>query len=277
MNKDESHLDPRLAAACRRALDDPDARVADLAEAAGMSRGHFQRAFHAAIGISPGAFLRSGKRARLEQALDAGKSVTEAIHAAGYGSTSRAHQAVDEGLGMAPSTFARGGAGERIEYGIAACSLGRVLVAATGRGLCAVLLGDDDGALQRSLAQRFPAADCARGSKAFLDTLNAVVALIEHPTAPPDLPLSIHGTAFQRRAWAALQKIPAGEVVTYAELARRMGHPGSHRAVAQACGANPLAVVIPCHRVVRSDGGLGGYRWGLERKRALLAREGSVT
>ncbi|MBY6205079.1 methylated-DNA--[protein]-cysteine S-methyltransferase [Halomonas denitrificans] len=270
-------LDPRLLAACRRALDDPDARVSDLAAAVGMSTGHFQRAFRQSVGLPPGEFLRARRLARFVDALEAGLSVTDAVHAAGYGSTSRAHQAAGEGLGMTPSRARAGGHGERIEFGTAACALGRVLVAATGRGLCAVQLGDDDQALRGDLARRFPRAEIVPGSPAFQHTLERVVALIESPASCPDLPLDVHGTAFQRRAWKALQQIPAGSTITYAELADRMGHPGAHRAAASACGANPLAVVVPCHRVVRSDGGPGGYRWGLARKQALLDAERRTT
>ena len=270
-------LDPRLLAACRRALDDTGARVADLAFAAGMSTGHFQRAFKQALGVTPGEFLRAGRLERFRTALENTGSVTEAIHAAGFGSTSRAHQASGEGLGMSPGRARSGGAGERIEHAIAPCRLGRVLVAATPRGLCAVLLGDCDDELRAELRDRLPNADLREAGDAFRRTLSAVTALIDTPgSPPPDLPLDIAGTAFQRRAWKALQQIPAGETITYAELARRMGHPNAHRAAAAACGANPLAVVIPCHRVVRADGGLGGYRWGLDRKRSLLDGERST-
>ncbi len=309
-------LDPRLLTACRRALDDPDARVGDLAASAGMSVGHFQRAFRDAVGVPPGEFLRTGRLNRFVEALGSGQSVTAAVHAAGYGSTSRAHQAVDEGLGMTPSRARAGGAGERIEFGTAACTLGRVLVAATRRGLCAVLLGDDGEDLRAELERRFARASIGPGSEAFQRTLDRVVEIIQHPARgakrspgtqsdprfanqaanqaadqgehqgdgrpddridhQPDLPLDVRGTAFQRRAWKALQQIPAGTTVTYAELAARMGHPGAHRAAASACGANPLAVVVPCHRVVRTDGGLGGYRWGLARKRALLDAESTA-
>ena len=270
-------LDPRLLTACRRALDGPDTRVADLAAAAGMSAGHFQRAFKQALGVTPGEFLRARRLERFRAALQDTGSVTEAVHAAGYGSTSRAHQAADEGLGMAPSRARQGGAGARIDYATSGCSLGRVLVAATSRGLCAVLLGDDDRALEADLRARFPNAALEPGGPAFRATLRRIAGLIDVPADPPaDLPLDIAGTAFQRRAWKALQQIPAGRTVTYAELAHRMGHGNAHRAAAAACGANPLAVVIPCHRVVRADGGLGGYRWGLERKRALLEGERSA-
>lgn len=268
-------LDPRLLTACRRTLADPEARVGDLARTAGMSPGHFQRAFKQAVGIPPGEFLRAGRLNRFVRALESGRRVTEAVHAAGFGSTSRAHQAVDEGLGMPPSKMRGGGRGEWIEFSTAPCTLGRVLVAATPRGLCAVLLGDRDQELVEALRQRFPKARVRRGEGEFRQTLAAVVELIDHPAANlrPDLPLEVTGTAFQRRAWKALQQIPSGETITYAELARRMGHPDAHRAAASACGANPLAVIVPCHRVVRADGGLGGYRWGLERKQRLLDAE----
>ena len=175
---------------------------------------------------------------------------------------------------MNPSAFRKGGAGERIAFAIDSCALGRVLVAATGRGICAILLGDDEETLRRDLAARFPKAEIVGGDAAFAATVAAVVRLVEAPEAAFDLPLDIGGTAFQQRVWQALRRIPAGTTATYADIARAIGAPAAVRAVAMACGANALAVAIPCHRVVRSDGALSGYRWGTARKAALLAREG---
>lgn len=267
--------DQRLAAALRSAAKvDFDVDVSQLAGLAGFSPGHFQRLFKRAFGISPGRFLRHERIERFGALLRAGRGVTEAYLEAGFGSSSRAHQAARDGLGMAPSKLARGAAGETIHFGTAPCRLGRVLVAATGRGLCAVLLGDTRAELTTELAQRFPRARQQSGDPAFAGTLDAVVALIDRGRQPAaELPLDLHGTVFQRKVWAALQQIPAGRTLTYGELARRVGLPGGARAVARACGANPAAVVVPCHRVVAADGGLGGYRWGVERKQALLQRE----
>src|SRR5699024_4038530 len=211
---------------------------------------------------------------RFAELLRSGRSVTEAAHEAGFGSSSRAHQAARDGLGMSPSRLARGGQGLLIHHGIADCRLGRVLVAATERGLCAVLLGDHEDDLLADLRRRFPRAELRAGSGRFQSTLDRVVSLIDQAAErPPSLPLDLYGTVFQKRVWDALQDIPPGRTTTYGELAQRVGLPGGARAVAQACGANPVSVVVPCHRVVDADGGLGGYRWGMERKRALLAQE----
>jgi len=248
--------------------------VADLAERAGYSQGHFQRVFRRHLGISPGRFLRHARIDRFARLLRQGMSVTDAAVEAGFGSSSRAHQAARDGLGMAPSKLLRGAQGETIHSATTGCRLGRVLVAATVGGLCAVLLGDSDEALEAELARRFPLAERCRGNRDFTAVLDTVVRLIDHGREPAEtLPLDLRGTVFQRKVWAALQQIPAGRTVTYGELARQVGLPGGARAVARACGANPAAVIVPCHRVIAADGGLGGYRWGIERKRALLEKE----
>lgn len=263
----------RIESACRAALH-ADATVARMTEASGWSPGYFQRKFRQVLGISPGQFLRSGRLQRFDELLRQGQSVTDALYAAGYGSSSRSHQAADEGLGMTPLEYRRGGSGARADYALADCSLGRVLVAATQRGLCAVLLGRDDVELIEELRSRLPKAELNPAGPDFQATLDQVIMLLDHalPT-PPDLPLDLIGTAFQRRVWQALQQIPSGRTMTYAELAEAIGRPTAHRAVATACGANPLAVIVPCHRIVRSDGGLGGYRWGLDIKQQLIRRE----
>lgn len=265
----------RLAAALRTAAgDDFDIDVAGLANLAGYSPGHFQRLFRRRFGISPGRFLRHARIDRFAELLRSGLSVTEAAIEAGFGSSSRAHQAARDGLGMQPSRLAQGAAGEIIRFGTAGCHLGRILVAATERGLCAVLLGESDAELESELANRFPRADRRMGDSSFLQTLESVVTLVDQGRKPAGaLTLDLRGTVFQRKVWAALQQIPAGRTMTYGELARQVGLPGGARAVAQACGANPAAVIVPCHRVVAADGGLGGYRWGVERKRALLKLE----
>lgn len=277
MDKPAASIDAkqRLVRACRLAEQcDGAVSVGQMAEEAGYSLGHFQRLFRRFVGIAPGEFIRSRRTERFSELLRSGLNVTEAALEAGFSSSSRSHQAAGEGLGMPPSKYRHGGAGEKIGYATGPCSLGQVLVAATGRGLCAVLLGNDPGTLVTELGRRFPAALIEPGNRDFRRTLKRVIALIDRPrTGAVDLPLDLRGTAFQRRVWAALEKIPAGERITYGELARRMGAPDSARAVAAACGANPLAVVIPCHRVVRADGGPGGYRWGIDRKKELLRRE----
>ncbi|WP_181918213.1 methylated-DNA--[protein]-cysteine S-methyltransferase [Wenzhouxiangella sp. 15181] len=264
-----------LARALRTAAEgDFDIDVAGLAGLAGYSSGHFQRLFRHHFGISPGRFLRHSRIDRFAQLLRSGHGVTHAAAEAGFGSSSRAHQAAQDGLGMKPSKLGSGAEGETIRFATAGCRLGRVLVAATAKGLCAVLLGESDEEIELELARRFPQADRRSGDSAFVETLDQVVKLIDRGRQPSEaLPLDLRGTVFQRKVWAALQQIPAGETLTYGELARRVGLPGSARAVAQACGANPAAVVVPCHRVVAADGGLGGYRWGIEKKQALLERE----
>lgn len=264
-----------MARALRTAAEDNfDIDVAGLAELAGYSAGHFQRLFRRHFGIPPGRFLRHSRIDRFAQLLRAGRSVTDAAVEVGFGSSSRAHQAARDGLGMNPSKLGHGAEGETIRFGTAGCRLGRVLVAATARGLCAVLMGESDEELESELARRFPRADRRSGGKAFAEALDPIVKLIDLGRQPTEaLPLDLHGTMFQRKVWTALQQIPAGSTLTYGELARRVDLPGGARAVAQACGANPAAVVVPCHRVVAADGGLGGYRWGVERKRALLAQE----
>lgn len=200
--------------------------------------------------------------------------MTEGLYAAGFGSSGRFYEASDRALGMKPTTLQKGGKAMRIEFAVGESTLGSVLVARSERGVCAILLGDDPAALAQDLERRFPAAALVAGDVAFAALVARVVCLVEAPGTAPDLPLDVRGTAFQQRVWEALRRIPAGSTATYTELAEVLHSPKSVRAVAQACAANPLAVVVPCHRVVRSDGGLAGYRWGLERKRALLAREG---
>jgi AraC family transcriptional regulator of adaptative response/methylated-DNA-[protein]-cysteine methyltransferase len=265
----------RLHHALRAAADaDFAGGVARMAELAGYSPGHFQRAFRRHFGISPGRFLRHERIDRFAALLRQGLPVTDAAIEAGFGSSSRAFEAARDGLGMAPSRLARGGDGETIHYGTAACRLGRVLVASTPRGICAILLGDLDATLRADLEKRFPRASLEKGGESFQSTLDRVIGLIDHSDDPREpLPLDLRGTVFQRKVWDALQDIPPGRTTTYGELARRVGLPGGARAVAQACGANPAAVIVPCHRVVAANGGLGGYRWGVERKQMLLEGE----
>ncbi|MGU3538814.1 bifunctional DNA-binding transcriptional regulator/O6-methylguanine-DNA methyltransferase Ada [Methylobacterium sp. A54F] len=244
-----------------------------LARAAGFSPAHFHRTFRAATGVTPRAYAAAHRAGRVAEALQTEATVTRALYAAGFNAPSRFYAAAPERLGMDPSTYRRGGPGTRIRFAVAESSLGALLVAATERGVCAILLGDDPDALVRDLQDRFPRAELMGGDAAFEGWVAQVVGFVEAPRRGLDLPLDIGGTAFQQRVWAALRAIPVGTTATYTDVARAIGEPASVRAVAQACGANRLAVAIPCHRVVRSDGSLSGYRWGVARKRALLDRE----
>ena len=199
--------------------------------------------------------------------------MTEAIYAAGYGSPARFYERSNERLGMTPTAYRKGGKGEEIRFAVGECSLGSILVAATERGVCAISLGDDPESLCHELERRFPEATLVGGDPTFETLVATAVGLVENPRSGARLPLDVRGTAFQERVWRALSQLPAGRTTTYSELARSLGAPASIRAVARACALNPIAIAIPCHRVVRTDGGLAGYRWGIERKCALLARE----
>ncbi len=275
---DESPADRRrdvVAEACRAiaaAAEPPD--LAALAAPAGMSRFHFHRVFKQATGVTPKAFAAAERGRRVREGLAAGATVADAAAGAGFRSGGRFYAAAPVALGMAPAAYRDGGTGEAIRFAVGESSLGAVLVAATAKGVCAVFLGDDPDALARALQDRFPRADLRAADPAFDAWVAKVVALVEKPAGTLDLPLDLRGTAFQVRVWEALTRIPAGATATYTEVAERIGRPTAARAVAQACGANPVAVAIPCHRVVRTDESLSGYRWGIERKAALLAREG---
>jgi AraC family transcriptional regulator of adaptative response/methylated-DNA-[protein]-cysteine methyltransferase len=263
-----------IARACRLIEEAEEMPALDaLAAAAGLSRFHFHRVFKAATGLTPAAYGAARRARRVADALPAAGSVTEALYDAGYGSASRFYAGATRRLGMAPSTYRKGGEGEEIRFAVGQCSLGAILVAATATGVCAITMGDDPQALVRDLQDRFPRATLVGGDAAFEATVAAVVGLVEDPRGRHDIPLDVRGTAFQERVWRALREIPPGRTASYTEIAGRIGHPAAVRAVARACGANPAAVAIPCHRVVRTDGALSGYRWGVERKRALLERE----
>ncbi len=271
--------EPVHAAAVARACRMIEAReeapaLGELAQAAGLSPHHFQRVFRRIVGISPKAYGKAVRAERVRSALPAGATVTEAIYEAGYQSNSRFYDEASGILGMTPARFRSGGAGMRIQYAVEDCWLGRALVAATEKGVCAILLGDEAGALVQELGRRFPRAERVPGTGAFTALVARVLAAIEQPEQGRDLPLDVQGTAFQKRVWDALRRIPAGTTASYAEVADRIGSPQAVRAVAGACAANHLAVVVPCHRVRRSDGDLSGYRWGVARKRRLLEREG---
>ena len=244
-----------------------------LARDAGLSRFHFHRLFKAELGVTPKAYAAARRAARTADALGAAATVTEAIYDGGFGSSGRFYAGASARLGMTPSARRRGGTGETLRFAVGQCSLGAVLVAATAKGVAAITLGDDPDALVQDLQHRFPAAELVGGDPGFEATVAAVVGFVEAPRAGLDLPLDIRGTAFQERVWQVLGSIPAGATLSYAEVAERMGSPRAVRAVAGACAANAIAVAIPCHRVVRTGGDLSGYRWGVARKRALLARE----
>nr|WP_245276379.1 bifunctional DNA-binding transcriptional regulator/O6-methylguanine-DNA methyltransferase Ada [Methylocapsa aurea] len=245
-----------------------------LARKAGLSPFHLHRIFTSATGVTPRAYAIAcrAKRVRDELARP-GATVTEAIYAAGFNSNSRFYEASNQVLGMTPTAYRAGGAGAEIRFAVGECALGSILVARSARGVCAILMGDDADALARDLQDRFPRARLTGGDAGFEDLVAKVVGFVEAPSLGLDLPLDLRGTAFQQRVWRALQEIPAGSTASYAAIAKRIGSPKSVRAVANACAANALAVAIPCHRVVRTDGALSGYRWGVERKRALLDRE----
>ena len=252
---------------------DPVPSLEQLARHAGMSSWHFLRVFKAVAGVTPRAYAAAHRARRLRDQLDQGGTVTDAIYDAGYHSSSRFYAQADAVLGMTPSRYRAGGADTVIRFAIGECSLGAILVAASSRGVCAILLGDDPDALARDLQDRFPRADLIGADADFERIVARVVATVEAPGLGLDLPLDVRGTAFQQRVWQALRDIPAGDTASYAQVAQRIGMPKAARAVAQACAANALAVAIPCHRVVRNDGNLAGYRWGVERKRTLLDRE----
>jgi AraC family transcriptional regulator, regulatory protein of adaptative response / methylated-DNA-[protein]-cysteine methyltransferase len=260
-----------------RAIDEADDAVPTLDELAGLvdlSSFHAHRLFKEVTGLTPKAYAAARRGQRVRRALPARPTVTDAIYDAGFNSSARFYEKSTELLGMTPTQYKAGARELPIRFAIAQCSLGAILVAATSRGVCAILFGDDPEELAHDLERRFPRAELIGADAAFEELVARVISLVEAPAgAAVDLSLDIRGTAFQERVWKALSKIPAGATATYAQIAAAIGAPSATRAVAQACGANSLAVAIPCHRVVRTDGSLSGYRWGVERKQMLLERE----
>lgn len=245
-----------------------------MASRAGMSPSHFHRLFKTITGVTPRAYAAAHRAKRVQEALaEPGTTVTEAIYGAGFNSSGRFYETSNTVLGMPPATYRDGGKNTKIHFAIGECSLGSILVARSKKGVCAIFMGDDPDALARDLQDRFPHARLIGDDAGFEALVAKVVGFIEAPALGLDLPLDVRGTVFQQRVWQALQEIPAGSTVSYAEIAKRIGAPKSVRAVASACAANAIAVAIPCHRVVRRDGALSGYRWGVARKRALLERE----
>jgi AraC family transcriptional regulator of adaptative response/methylated-DNA-[protein]-cysteine methyltransferase len=247
--------------------------LAALAGAAGLSRFHFHRVFKTITGLTPKGYAAAHRAQRVRAELARSKSVTDAIYDAGFNSSGRFYASASALLGMTPSDFRAGGESAVIRFAVGECSLGSILVAATERGVCSILLGDDPDGLARDLQDRFPRARLVGGDLDFERLVAKVVGFVEAPALGLDLPLDVRGTAFQQRVWQALREIPAGRTSTYTKIAARIGAPRAVRAVARACASNAIAVAIPCHRVVRRDGTLSGYRWGVERKRRLLERE----
>jgi AraC family transcriptional regulator of adaptative response/methylated-DNA-[protein]-cysteine methyltransferase len=258
-----------------------DARITleVLSERAGLSPYHLQRKFKELVGLTPAQYIRARKSERLKGELKRGETVSRATFGAGYGSSSRVYGDSDARLGMTPATYRRGGAGMEIGYVTARTSLGTLLVAATDRGVCAVTLGDDAKSLEAALEQEYPAATRTRvtdSSGSLGNWVEKIIAVVEGESARAETPVDVQASAFQWKVWQELQKIPFGETRTYTEIAEAIGSPRAARAVASACATNPVSVVIPCHRVVRRGGGLGGYRWGIERKRLLVEKEQSA-
>ena len=263
--------DEEAVALAIRALRDSEGAIplAELAQSTGYSPSHFQRVFKRAVGLSPAAYSRALRMERAAEALSTGESVTEAVYEAGFGASSRFYEASKGRLGMAPSAWANGGRGVTIHWAVVDTSLGSMLVAASDKGVCRLSFAEGRG----DLAQRFPNAELVEGGEAFSGLLSDVIAAVEQPGDSREIPLDVQGTAFQEAVWRELRKIPSGETRTYGEIAAAIGKPGAVRAAGSANGANNVAVLIPCHRVIRSDGTLGGYAYGEEIKRELLRRE----
>lgn len=264
-----------IASACRvieNAEEEPS--LDELAKHSGLSTFHFQRTFKAAMGVSPKAYAKAHRMKRFHDILGSDDaSITSTIYAAGYNSSSRFYETATRALGMTPKLVRKGGKGVKILFAIGECSLGSVLVASSAKGVCSMLLGDTPEAVLDDLQGRFPKAELIGNDPDYETLIAHVIQFVDDPRYGFKLPLDIQGTAFQQRVWEALRDIPVGTTASYGEVAKKIGAPKSFRAVAQACGANNIAVAIPCHRVVRSDGGLSGYRWGVERKSAILEIE----
>jgi AraC family transcriptional regulator of adaptative response/methylated-DNA-[protein]-cysteine methyltransferase len=256
--------------------DEPPA-LADLAAAVGLSPFYLHRTFKRIVGVTPKQYAMEQRLNRVRAHLQDSPTVTDAIYEAGFASSSRFYEEAGMTLGMKPSTYRKGGRGARIRFAAAQCSLGWALIAATDQGVCTIDLGDAPGPLEDRLRARFPESELVEGDSEFVRWTEQILAFLDAPRGSLDIPLDILGTAFQRRVWLALREVPPGSTASYGEIAARIGRPQAARAVAQACASNPLAVAVPCHRVVRKDGELGGYRWGIERKRMLLEREAEST
>ena len=264
----------KIAKACRlieRSDEAPSLGI--LSKHVGMSAFHFHRTFKSITGLTPAEYAAAQRSNRVRSSLERNNTVTNAIYEAGFNSSGCFYESSTQVLGMTPSNFRAGGANTDIFFAIGECSLGSILVAQSEKGVCSILIGDDPQLLAHDLQDRFPKANLIGDEPKYQEVIAKVVGLIERPGIGLELPLDIRGTAFQQRVWKALQQIPPGSTATYSEVAAKIGMPKAVRAVAQACGANALAIAIPCHRVIRNDGSLAGYRWGVERKRVLLERE----
>ena len=268
------HLD-RVRRACSVLTANAQTRVTltRLARAVGASPHHLQRLFKQTLGVSPRDYAEACRLGSLKSHLQSGQRVADATYEAGYGSGSRVYERSSSTLGMTPGAYAAGGKGASVQYVISESPLGQVLVAATERGVCAVKLGDGPRSLEASLRAEYPNASVSEGGGRLREWVEAIVGSLKPGAPDPRLPTDVRATAFQRLVWQELQRIPRGETRSYQDVARRLGRPTAARAVARACASNPVALVVPCHRVVQHDGGLGGYHWGIERKRALLTAE----
>jgi AraC family transcriptional regulator of adaptative response/methylated-DNA-[protein]-cysteine methyltransferase len=267
----------QVRAACDIIQANPEKRhtLGALAGRVGVSPFHLQRTFTRLVGISPHAFAEACRLGQLKAALRKGQRVTPAMYDAGYGSSSRLYERAGTAFGMTPATYRRGGLGAHIDFSVADSPLGRLLVGATARGVCRVMIGDDDRALEGELRAEYPHATIRRNDRILSAQVRALLAYVRGRSPHPDLPLDVRATAFQWRVWRQLRAIPYGQTRSYSEVAEAIGSPTAIRAVARACAANPVALLIPCHRVIRTDGSLGGYRWGIKRKEQLLAQEKS--
>ncbi|RKD67815.1 DNA-O6-methylguanine--protein-cysteine S-methyltransferase /transcriptional regulator Ada [Rhizobium sp. WW_1] len=267
-----------VARACRLIeMSEEEPSLEELAGAVDRSPSYFHRLFKSTTGLTPKDYAAADRAKKVREGLETGNSVTEAIYDAGFNSSGRFYEKSTGILGMTPTQYRSGGANEEIKFAVGQTSLGAILVASSTKGVASILLGDDPDKLVRDLQDRFPKAYLIGADREYEALIARVVGFVENPHVGLDLPLDVRGTVFQRRVWQALQEIPSGQRVSYAEIARRIGSPSSVRAVAGACAANNLAVAIPCHRVVRNDGALSGYAWGVDRKRALLEREASAS
>jgi AraC family transcriptional regulator, regulatory protein of adaptative response / methylated-DNA-[protein]-cysteine methyltransferase len=265
-----------IAKACRVIEESEEAvPLESLARAVGMSTFHFHRKFKAVTGVTPKQYAVAQRSKRIAEELVGAGSVTTAIYDGGFNSSSRFYEKAEGILGMKPSTYRRGGVGEDIQYHVSKCSLGYLLVAATAKGICSIRFGDTPVDLLTELKELFPRAKILPGDAAFQKIVAETLTFVERPKARFSLPLDIRGTVFQQKVWTALQNIPLGKTASYQDVAKSIGKPAAVRAVAGACAANPVAIAVPCHRVVKADGALSGYRWGVTRKDSLLKREGA--
>jgi AraC family transcriptional regulator of adaptative response/methylated-DNA-[protein]-cysteine methyltransferase len=276
--RDLQVVDPqiRIAREVCRVIEQNDGEpitLAALSEQIGVSSFHLQRTFKSVMGITPQDYAETCRINRFKHSVHKGEAITSAIYDAGYGSSSRLYETASAQLGMTPASYSKGGRGAVINYAIAQTALGHLLVATTNKGVCSVMLGDSDASLKADLLKEFPAGEIRHNEKLLRSSLNAIVEHLKNKTPHVDLPLDIRATAFQRQVWEQLRSIPYGQTFSYSEVAKAIGQDKAVRAVARACATNPVALVIPCHRVIREDKSLGGYRWGLERKKKLLHAE----